>query len=191
MSDCCSKEAEDIQPAAACCADPAPLVADCCASKADTLPAEGNVGAGFWKDPNAWKRAARNTMHCLIGCSIGDYGMLIYLQMYHPGTSPMTMMILAMIAGICTSIALETLILMKKEEFGLKKAFTTALNMSLVSMIAMELSMNITDYGFTGFDTSPATIFFWVAIALSTVVGYLVPLPYNYYKIKKHGKSCH
>jgi len=28
-------------------------------------------------------------------------------------------------------------------------------------------------------------------LAFSLLVGFLAPLPYNYYKLKKHGKECH
>ena len=47
---------------------------------------------------------------------------------------------LAMMNGILTSILLETVILLKQMGFG--KALRTALGMSLVSMVAMELAMN-------------------------------------------------
>jgi len=34
----------------------------------------------FWNDQSIWKRSGFNTLNCLIGCSIGDFGMIIYLQ---------------------------------------------------------------------------------------------------------------
>ena len=33
--------------------------------------------------------------------------------------------------------------------------------------------------------------FYWTALALSVGAGFLVPLPYNYWKFKQHGKACH
>ena len=61
----------------------------------------------FWSNTSKWKRASFNTMNCLIGCSIGDFGMIIFLQAYYPGTSMAWQMILAIIAGLITSISLE------------------------------------------------------------------------------------
>jgi len=49
-------------------------------------------------------------------------------------------MALAIINGLLTSIALETLILSR--QMGLFMAFKTAIGMSLISMIGMELAMN-------------------------------------------------
>ena len=50
--------------------------------------------------------------------------------------------------GILTSIALETYILSRQME--LKLAFHTAIGMSLISMVSMEVAMNLTDYLLTG-----------------------------------------
>ena len=57
-------------------------------------------------------------------------------------------MTLAIINGIITSIILETIILSKQMLF--KLAFKTAIGMSLVSMISMEVAMNLTGFIFTG-----------------------------------------
>ena len=57
-------------------------------------------------------------------------------------------MSLAIFNGLVTSILLETIILAK--QMSLKFAFKTAIGMSLISMISMELAMNITDVVLTG-----------------------------------------
>ena len=33
-----------------------------------------------WKCLDTWKKSANNTLWCLIGCSIGDFGTIIYFQ---------------------------------------------------------------------------------------------------------------
>src|SRR5882757_7367275 len=33
-----------------------------------------------WDDNSVWRRASFNTVNCLIGCSIGDFAMIIFLQ---------------------------------------------------------------------------------------------------------------
>ena len=93
-------------------------------------------------------------------------------------------MSLAIFNGILTSILLETIILMRQMMLSL--AFKTAIGMSLISMISMEVAMNVTDVILTG----GAKLTWWV-IPLMLIVGFLTPLPYNYWRLKALGKSCH
>ena len=85
-----------------------------------------------WNNTKNWKRASFNTLNCLIGCSIGDFGMIIFLQAYYPETSMMWQMILAIIAGLTTSIMLETVLLKYREHFSWKFALKTAFGMSFI-----------------------------------------------------------
>ena len=93
-------------------------------------------------------------------------------------------MSLAIINGIITSIILETFILSKQME--LRQAFKTAIGMSLISMVSMELAMNITDLLLTG----GAVIKLWV-LPFMLFAGFITPLPYNYWRLKALGKACH
>ncbi len=104
-----------------------------------TMPhAQSNSAPSFWNDFRIWKRASVNTVNCLIGCSIGDFGMIIFLQAYYPNTSMITQMILATIAGLITSVLLETILLKYREHFSWSFALQTAFAMSFLSMVAME-----------------------------------------------------
>ncbi|MGB0166450.1 MAG: DUF4396 domain-containing protein [Luteibaculum sp.] len=145
----------------------------------------------FWKDQNIWKRSAGNTLNCLIGCSIGDFGMIIFLQAYYPGTSLFWQMALAIVAGLITSMTLESILLKLRENFAWKKAISVAFGMSFMSMIAMELAMNITDFAITGGKASFGSLSYWLAFVPAALAGFLVPSPYNYYRLKKHQKACH
>lgn len=146
----------------------------------------------FWSNSNNWKRASFNTLNCLIGCSIGDFGTIIYLQYNHPEMSMWLMMGLAIVAGLTTSIILETIILKVREGFAWTLALTTAFSMSFISMLAMEISENMTDYFLTGGGNIPLSEpFYWLALGIALVAGFVVPLPYNYYKLQKYGISCH
>lgn len=145
----------------------------------------------FWKNKHNWNRASFNTLNCLIGCSIGDFGMIIFLQAYYPGTAMLWQMVLATIAGLVTSIALETTILKTREKFNWSLAFKTAFSMSFISMIGMELAMNTTDFMFTGGKASFNTLQYWLALVPALIAGFLLPLPYNYYKLQKFNKACH
>ena len=68
---------------------------------------------------------------------------------------------------------------------NLSETFKTAMGMSLVSMISMELAMNITDVILTG------GVLVWWVIPVMLVAGFLTPWPYNYYRLKKYDVSCH
>ncbi|KAG2383512.1 hypothetical protein C9374_004183 [Naegleria lovaniensis] len=159
----------------------------------------------FWQCKHSWKRASFNTLNCLIGCSIGDFGMLWFLTSQYPTLSMAAIMPICMASGIATSLALETTILKWKENFSsVFEAFKVACKMSFFSMAIMELSENVVDYammtywGLISNDGTGCTSMlqihepaFWISLAASLSMGYLVPLPYNYYQLKKHGKSCH
>lgn len=137
-----------------------------------------------WHDRRVWQQSAKNTFWCLIGCSIGDFGAILWFQTYSPATSPLVIMAIAIVCGILTSIALETAILIRQMPVSL--AFKTAIGMSLISMLAMEIAMNSVDYIIIG----QAKLVWWV-IPIMLLVGFLTPWPYNYWRLKKLGKACH
>ena len=142
-----------------------------------------------WRDGSVWKQSAHNTKWCLIGCSIGDFGTIAAFQ-FIPyldalGWTAMSIMMLAMFNGIMTSIALETFILIKQMG-GIREAFRVAIGMSLISMIAMESSMNATDLLIMG---EPSLT--WWVIPIMLFVGFITPWPYNYWRLKKYGLACH
>jgi hypothetical protein len=137
-----------------------------------------------WRCRHTWKRASVNTMWCLLGCTIGDFGTIAYFQFWGPDWPVFWIMTLAILNGILTSIALETIILARQMALGL--AFKTAIGMSLVSMVSMEAAMNVTDVALTG-----GAILVWWAIPFMLLAGFITPLPYNYWRLKALGKACH
>ena len=137
-----------------------------------------------WHCRHTWRTSAKNTLWCLLGCAIGDFGTIFYFQIYHPGTSPLIVMPLAIMNGLLTSIALETVILSKQLPW--KQAFKTAMGMSLISMIGMEIAMNLTDWLLVG-----ELRLTWWSILPSLLMGFLTPWPYNYWRLKKFGVACH
>ena len=146
----------------------------------------------FWADARAWGRASYNTLTCLIGCSLGDFGVLIYMQSFHPDVSMFLTMALAMVAGLATSVGFEAVLLRLKEGFGVREAVRTAFAMSFISMLGMELAANAVDWALTGGGRVPTgDPWFWWALGISLIAGFLAPLPYNYYKLARHGRSCH
>ena len=137
-----------------------------------------------WNCKHTWKKARLNTLWCLLGCSIGDFGTIYYFQNIDHTWSITSIMILAIFNGLLTSIILETFILLK--QLGLFNAIKTALGMSLISMVSMEIAMNITDILITG-----GALITWWAIPIMLTAGFITPLPYNYWRLKKYNVSCH
>ena len=137
-----------------------------------------------WNCKHTWKKARLNTLWCLLGCSIGDFGTIYYFQNIDHTWSITSIMILAIVNGLLTSIILETFILLK--QLGLFNAIKTALGMSLISMVSMEIAMNITDILITG-----GALITWWAIPIMLIAGFITPLPYNYWRLKKYNASCH
>ena len=96
-----------------------------------------------WKCKKTWKQAKINTLWCLLGCSIGDFGTIFYFQNIDHSWSNYEVLGLAIINGLLTSIILETIILLKQMDFY--SSLKTALGMSFISMLGMEIAMNVTD----------------------------------------------
>ena len=137
-----------------------------------------------WSCKSTWKQAKKNTLWCLLGCSIGDFGTILYFQNIEHTWSNFEVMVLAIINGLLTSIILETIILLKQMNFS--SSLKTAFGMSFISMIGMETAMNLTDLIFTG-----GAMLTWWVIPIMLIVGFYTPLPYNYWKLKKYNVSCH
>jgi copper chaperone CopZ len=160
-----------------------------------TSAAMGTVStSGFnWSDRSVWKQSANNTKWCLIGCAIGEFGTLAYYS-FSGITADLVLYsnmwyffaILPLINGLATSVMLETAILMRNQ-MDFRGALSTAFGMSFISMLMMEIAMEITDLLFTGGQLGMN----YYAIPLMLLVGFLTPWPYNYWRLKKLGKACH
>ena len=137
-----------------------------------------------WKCKHTWRRSAKNTLWCLLGCSIGDFGTILYFQLNAINWPTLSIMILAIINGLITSIILETIILSR--QMTIRIAFQTALTMSFISMLAMEIAMNSVDWLILG----EAKLVWWI-VPIMLLAGFLTPWPYNYYRLKKYNIACH
>ena len=136
-----------------------------------------------WTCKSTWRKSSYNTMWCLIGCSIGDFGTIYFFQSIDHSLSIYLVMLLAIINGIITSIILETVILSK--QFPIFEALNIAIKMSLISMISMEIAMNAVDLIFAG------GVLTLTIIPFMLLAGFVTPLPYNYFRLKKYNQACH
>ncbi|MDC3100441.1 DUF4396 domain-containing protein [Candidatus Pelagibacter sp.] len=146
---------------------------------------KSSVSSFHWACKHTWKTSAKNTAWCLLGCSIGDFGTILFFQLTKIPFPVLGIMTLAIINGLITSIILETIILMK-QKLSFSKALNTAIGMSFISMISMEIAMNATDYYLTG-----GAILTWWVIPIMLTVGFLTPWPFNYWRLKKYNIACH
>mgnify|MGYP001398002585 FL=1 len=138
-----------------------------------------------WRCKHTWRRSAKNTAWCLLGCAIGDFGTILFFQLTGIPWPVLAIMILAIINGLITSIILETIILLK-QNFNFSQALKTALGMSFISMVSMEVAMNLTDYLLTG-----GAMLTWWVVPIMLAVGFVTPWPYNYWRLKKFNIACH
>ena len=146
----------------------------------------------FWNDKEVWKRSGKNTSVCLLGCSLGEFSTLYAYSFFQVNEMTLSnpqyyaLLGLPLVNGLLTSVALETSIL-KRQGMNLRNAFHTAMGMSFISMLVMEVSMEIVDLSFTCGSLAMDTR----AVPFMLTAGFLAPLPYNYYQLKRHGRSCH
>ena len=92
-------------------------------------------------------------------------------------------MVLAIINGFISSTILETIILAR--QIDIRTTFRTALSMSLMSMLSMEIPMNLVDIWLT----DGAKLIPWV-VPVMLIVGFITPLPYNIWRLKKWELDC-
>ena len=144
-----------------------------------------NTSTFDWSCKHTWKTSAKNTLWCVVGCSVGDFGTILFFQLSKIPFPILGIMTLAIINGLITSIILETIILMK-QNFKFQNALKTAMGMSFISIVSMEVAMNLTDYLLTG-----GAMLTWWVVPIMLIVGFLTPWPYNYWRLKKFGIACH
>ena len=67
-----------------------------------------------WSCKNTWIKSAKNTLWCVLGCSIGDLGTILFFQLTKIPFPLLGIMSLAIFNGLVTSILLETFILLQQ-----------------------------------------------------------------------------
>ena len=62
-----------------------------------------------WTCKHTWQRSAKNTAWCLLGCSIGDFGTILFFQITQIPWPVLVIMTLAIINGLTVSYTHLTL----------------------------------------------------------------------------------
>ena len=72
-----------------------------------------------WKCRHTWRRSAKNTAWCLLGCSIGDFGTILYFKLTGIPWATLSIMILAIF----------------KEKFCLNKIIVSKIILVIIPLI--------------------------------------------------------
>ena len=59
-----------------------------------------NTSTFHWSCRHTWKRSAKNTAWCVLGCAIGDFGTILFFQLTQIPFPVLGIMILAIINGL-------------------------------------------------------------------------------------------
>ena len=134
--------------------------------------------------------AATVTLHCLTGCSIGEFiGLAIGV---HFGLSVTVTIVLATALAFITGFALTLIPLVYHGSMSLALAFKTVWLGEVISIGVMEIAMNATDYLVGGMSAASVTdSIFWIGFAAALVAGYICAYPINFYMLKRNMPRCH
>lgn len=131
----------------------------------------------------SWSAAAQATLHCLTGCAMGEVlGMVIGTAL---GLHNATTVVLSIVAAFMFGYAL-TMWGVLRAGVGFGQALRVALAADTVSITVMEIIDNLVMVGVPGAMTAGlTTILFWVSLAGSLVVAFLVTTPINRWMISR------
>lgn len=122
------------------------------------------------------------TIHCLIGCSIGEI-LGMFLATYFGLSNPLTIG-LAIVLAFIFGYSLTLVPLLKHLSF--KKALSTAFISDTASITVMEIVDNGTIILIPGaLHAHIDEPLFWISLALSLTVAFFFALPVNYFLIKR------
>lgn len=135
--------------------------------------------------------AASTTLHCLTGCTIGEtLGLTIGVSL---GWSPISIALFATALAFVSGFALTLIPLTLQRGLKVTDALKLVWVGEVVSISAMEIAMNSVDYLLGGMTAESILIpYFWSALGIAIIAGYLAGYPVNYYMLKKGIKDkCH
>lgn len=129
------------------------------------------------------------TLHCLIGCGIGEVlGMIIGTAL---NMSMFDTTILSVIMGFAAGLSLGVLPLLKAN-FTFKNAFKTVLIGEGLSIVVMEAFEVLTQWMIPGvMEAHLSDMIFCIGMIAALAVGFIAALPINYVMIKRGVRHQH
>jgi len=137
------------------------------------------------------KLAASTTLHCLTGCTIGEtLGLTVGVSL---GWNPISIALFATVLAFISGFSLTLIPLTLQRGHKVVEALKLVWVGEVVSIGAMEVAMNGVDYLIGGMTSGSIFIpYFWVALGISIIAGYLAGYPVNYYMLERGIKTkCH
>jgi len=135
----------------------------------------------FGRMNSSWRMAATATLHCLTGCAIGEVLGMVLATWWGWGNagSVVLSVVLAFFFGY-----LLTFSGVRRAGLDVPTAVRTALAADTVSILTME----IVDNGFLvlwpgAMDATLADILFWISLAASLAIAFVVTVPVNHWMI--------
>lgn len=131
---------------------------------------------------NQIKVAIRATLHCLLGCSIGEIlGMVLTTAFNLSNSANITISILlAFIFGYSL-----TLIPLIEHGLGFKKSLGIAIGADTISITSMEFMDNLVIFLIpSALNANLNDFLFWGSLFASIIVAFIFTVPVNYFLIK-------
>jgi hypothetical protein len=125
-----------------------------------------------------WTAAAHATLHCSIGCILGETAGLMLGTTLH--FSQAESMIVSTVLAYCAGFSLAVVPLMRSTGLSVTSAFAAIWIGEAISIGVMELVMN-----------AILNIRFWMALAVATAVAFLIAWPVNAWLIAKELRQHH
>ncbi|HEX4662596.1 MAG TPA: DUF4396 domain-containing protein [Candidatus Saccharimonadales bacterium] len=129
------------------------------------------------------KNAVTATLHCLLGCSIGEVlGMIVGTAFNFDNTA---MILLSIVLAFVSGYSL-TILPIIGAEVPFKKALGVAFASDTISITSMEIMDNAVVIVIPGaLNAGLNTVLFWASLAISLVVAFIITVPVNRWLIAK------
>lgn len=141
------------------------------------------------KSENVWPFAISATLHCLLGCGLGEVAGMIISTALHMDNVPS--IILAVIMGLIGGFALG-IVPWLKHGLSLAEAAKKVLVVEGASILVMETAQVLTEIYTPGVMEAHLTDgIFWIGMLLALVAGFIAALPINYWFAKRGVRHVH
>jgi hypothetical protein len=141
-------------------------------------PADGPVGS---RHDDGWRTAVSATLHCLTGCATGEVLGMVLATWWGLANVP-SIVLSVLLAFFFGYLLTSTSVL--RAGAGLRAAVRVALAADTVSILVMEIMDSLVILVVPGaMAAGLADLLFWVSLALSLVVAFVVTVPVNRWMI--------